>query len=457
MNKIAIALLMIATAFAGCVGDDTENQPPAAVDDNGVNDAPLAVFTVTPLTGDKDTEFTVDASASTDPDGDQLTYSWDWGDDTKSQGVKASHKYTATDTKFKITLTATDPGALSSSASKLITLGSGKNAPPLVSLSGENLWIKPGEAARLKATAKDPDGDAIAGITWSTGKLPAMVPANVDSGDIKSGATWSASFSEPGRYLLHCHPHPWMKQVVIVDPAAPPGTTATAQILDGSTTEEFFYSPAELRVRPGTKITWENKGAVVHTVTQEGFEPLFSKISLASAGGNHTFKEAGKWVVRAEAKDAKGAVGYGTLNVLVEADAPDAVYTRQWGGNVTAPTPPGDSDPLQTKKRHTFVMEFPSNATFNLTWTDPSGGGLNKLKFAIYEGVTDANPPVSEGTAASGTSIKLKLPLKKSGYNVVIQAESGLNVPYSLTLTAIQDIKPPADAGGHDDGGGHQH
>jgi plastocyanin len=57
-------------------------------------------------------------------------------------------------------------------------------------------------------------------ITWTN--RDAMVhtvsadDASFNSGAIQPGASWSATFSEPGTYPYHCGPHPFMKATVIV-------------------------------------------------------------------------------------------------------------------------------------------------------------------------------------------------------------------------------------------------
>jgi len=52
-------------------------------------------------------EILFDGSASTDPDGDALTYSWDFGDGTTAEGVKATHTYKAFG-EYKVTLKVDD-------------------------------------------------------------------------------------------------------------------------------------------------------------------------------------------------------------------------------------------------------------------------------------------------------------------------------------------------------------
>ena len=39
-----------------------------------------------------------------------------------------------------------------------------------------------------------------------------------DSGLIRSGATWSRTFTEPGTFPISCTPHPFMKLTVVVKP-----------------------------------------------------------------------------------------------------------------------------------------------------------------------------------------------------------------------------------------------
>jgi PKD repeat protein len=62
-----------------------------------------------------------DGSGSTDPDGDALTYDWDFGDGGSSTEVMPMHAYTAAGLYF-VTLTVTDPGPLSDSDSTTATI-----------------------------------------------------------------------------------------------------------------------------------------------------------------------------------------------------------------------------------------------------------------------------------------------------------------------------------------------
>ncbi len=65
-------------------------------------------------------DVTFDASDSSDPNGDALTYTWDFGDGTTAQGVNVSHSYANLDSAI-VTLTVSD-GEFSSGAVETISL-----------------------------------------------------------------------------------------------------------------------------------------------------------------------------------------------------------------------------------------------------------------------------------------------------------------------------------------------
>jgi len=83
------------------------------------NDAPTGSFKAdNGLCGGTNVNF--DAGDSIDPNGDFLTYFWDFGDGTSAQGREVSHSYTNLDEAI-VTLTVSD-GALSSVVSQTIKL-----------------------------------------------------------------------------------------------------------------------------------------------------------------------------------------------------------------------------------------------------------------------------------------------------------------------------------------------
>lgn len=73
--------------------------------------APIARYTANPESGDIDTQFTFNASASEDKDGTIKSYKWKFGDGGTGDGVSVTHKF-HTDGVFTVELTVTDNDGL---------------------------------------------------------------------------------------------------------------------------------------------------------------------------------------------------------------------------------------------------------------------------------------------------------------------------------------------------------
>ena len=83
------------------------------------NQAPAASFTASVVTGDAPLVVEFDASDSSDPEGGELTYRWEFGDGSTSGGETTTHTF-AQSGSFEVILTILDSGGLSSSASLMI-------------------------------------------------------------------------------------------------------------------------------------------------------------------------------------------------------------------------------------------------------------------------------------------------------------------------------------------------
>ena len=87
---------------------------------NETNRAPVA-NAGGPYTGSVGTAISFNGSGSSDPDGDALTYAWTFGDASTGSGATPSHAYAATGT-YTVSLTVTDPGLLTGTASTTATI-----------------------------------------------------------------------------------------------------------------------------------------------------------------------------------------------------------------------------------------------------------------------------------------------------------------------------------------------
>ncbi len=111
-HRIAVAAVVASiTVLAGCA------QSPTAP----ANQVPLAIFTPSVSNISAGGVVSFDASGAYDPDGSIVSYSWEFGDFTTGSGESVSHTF-ATAGTFTVTLTVTDNGGATGSATTVISV-----------------------------------------------------------------------------------------------------------------------------------------------------------------------------------------------------------------------------------------------------------------------------------------------------------------------------------------------
>jgi PKD repeat protein len=131
-----------------------------------------------------------DGSASSDPDGTIVSYSWDFGDGNQGSGPVVSHGYCAAG-DYTVTLTVTDDDGTSDTDTALATVSAPpppENQPPAAD-AGPNVSARTCAPVQFDGTgSSDPDG-TIAGYSWDFG-----------DGTSSTGALASHPYCAPGTY-----------------------------------------------------------------------------------------------------------------------------------------------------------------------------------------------------------------------------------------------------------------
>ncbi len=146
------------------IGTSTTNQPPTA---NAGG----------PYSGKVNSAISFNGSGSTDPEGTALTYSWKFGDGGTSNQANPSYAYKSQGTK-NITLTVTDAGGLSHSATTTATVTPvGSNQPPTAVANGPYSGSVNNAISFSSAGSRDPEGSALT-YDWNFGDGGRSTQAN---------------------------------------------------------------------------------------------------------------------------------------------------------------------------------------------------------------------------------------------------------------------------------------
>jgi PKD repeat protein len=104
-----LVLLMISTPLAGCL------------DQFSGNNAPTSTFSMNPNSNVRSgEEITFNAAGSSDPDGDSLTFTWNFGDGNTGSGLTTTHSYVQ-DGEYTVRLTVSD-GSLETTTKKTLNI-----------------------------------------------------------------------------------------------------------------------------------------------------------------------------------------------------------------------------------------------------------------------------------------------------------------------------------------------
>ncbi len=133
------------------------------------NRAPTAQFTATPTAGPVPLEVTFDAGGSSDPDGDPVTFRWDFGDGATTQTTEPTVAHTYSEAgSFEATLVAADDrGGASPPAAATITPGDSAPEVTITSPAEEDRF-EVGQRVELRATATDRQDGELPGeaLSW---------------------------------------------------------------------------------------------------------------------------------------------------------------------------------------------------------------------------------------------------------------------------------------------------
>lgn len=285
--------------------DDTGASGESTVQIEVVNSAPVAVVSVEPASGTADAPVTVtfDAGASSDADGDIITYDWIIDGLPAGTGATVSHTFGRSG-NYDVNLVVTDSrGAISSSR---LHYSVGNSAPVAVFTTTPDTAIGAGPLPVIfdASGSHDPDG-AITGYQWDFG-----------DGATGTGSTVSHTFMS-GTYTV----------TLSVEDDEGHTSSVTGQVLVDNTPPlaQFTVSvdpatgPAPLTVQFDASESSDADGSIVSYAWEFGTSGTGSGVSP-----EHTFLRSGNQTVTLTVTDNEGATATADLLVIVSNASPVA-------------------------------------------------------------------------------------------------------------------------------------
>jgi PKD repeat protein len=151
-----------------------------------MNQSPSASFAVLPPAPSVAAWARFDATASTDPDGSIVSYQWSFGDGATATGNVVYHQFTSAGT-FPVTLTVTDNGGATNSATQPVQVGTPMQAPVASFTFSPSSPIVGSPVVFNASSSYDPDG-VIVSYQWDL---------NGDGTVDTTGATGQVTYSSP--------------------------------------------------------------------------------------------------------------------------------------------------------------------------------------------------------------------------------------------------------------------
>ena len=153
------------------------------------NDAPIALLNATPKSGKAPLAVAFDGSGSTDPNGDNLTYTWDLGNGATATGATLDYVYDEIGV-YNAQLTVTDPDGNRGTAQVVITVTDPNEAPVAIAEADVTTGIAPLRINFDGSSSTDPNSDTLT-HSWDFG-----------TGDSVVGTTAAYTFTEVGEYTV---------------------------------------------------------------------------------------------------------------------------------------------------------------------------------------------------------------------------------------------------------------
>jgi glucose/arabinose dehydrogenase len=264
--------------------------------------APVASFTATPNAGPAPLTVAFDGSASNDPEGQALTYEWNFGDGTgtTTPGPTVEHTYGTIGT-FTATLVVRDnAGNASPPASRSISVQTEGNTAPVAEIvsPGDDATFAVGEGVTLVGRGTDAEDGELGPdrLSWQVLLHHVPIGGTEHTHPLASGTAESLSFTFPAPEDLAAAAGSWVEAILTVTDSSGDATTVTRRLDPTRVTITLESSPAgqqlslatpsdpiRMMAAPVTFVSWEGWVFTIGVTSTKGGAGRFASWSDGGA------------------------------------------------------------------------------------------------------------------------------------------------------------------------------
>jgi PKD repeat protein len=251
-----------------------------------------------PYTGEVGNPVTFDGSASSDPDGNIVSYDWDFGDGNTGTGETPSHIYDAA-SSYTVSLTVTDDGGETDTATTLADIGSTSNLPPTADANGPYTGQAGSPVAFDGSGSSDPE-DNIVSYDWDFG-----------DGNTGTGETPSHTYAAADLYTV---------SLTVTDEGGASDTATTTATINPvpDNLPPIANTNGPYTGEVGSPVTFDGSGSSDPDGTIVSYDWDFGDGNASTkVAPNHTYAVAGTYTVSLTVTDNGGLTDTATTTATI--------------------------------------------------------------------------------------------------------------------------------------------
>jgi PKD repeat protein len=335
---------------------------------------PVASFTATPNPIVVGATVTFDASASSDPDGQIVSYAWNFGDLTSGSNRVVSHAYLLAKT-YTVTLTVTDNESFTATATVDVVVQPPGPHPPNARFVASPSPVDPGVLVTFNAsTSSDSDG-TIVSYSWNFG----------DSSPADTRVVATHSYLVRGVYTI---------VLSVTDNQSLSSTAAHQVVVDVSPRAAIQFAPETIYI--GVTVTFDGSSSTDSDGTIVSHSWTFGDGTTATERvATHTYAAKGIFIVALVVRDDAGLSNRTMSTIEVRNRAPQLSSSPGLGPVMVA---------LGSTQAFTVAGSDADGDVLTYTWrvdASVAGGNTDVFVFtAEAPGLHTVNVTVSDGSLA---------------------------------------------------------